>query len=59
MTIFMVMHVKFREDFTRCRYCPLITLISMNLSIQSFNLVADGWNMRCGDDQSFSLFHNK
>ena len=62
MTIVVVMHVKFHEDFIRCRYCPLITLIqhvSMNLFIQSFNLVANGWNMRCGDDQNFSLFHNK
>ena len=38
-------HVKFGEDVSSCRgVVPLIALISMNLYIQSHNLVTNGWN---------------
>ena len=41
-----MMHMKFHEDvigFRGSSYCPLITLISMNVSVQSHNLVTNGW----------------
>ena len=43
----VMMHVKFHEQVISCRgVIAVITLISTNLSIQSHNLVTNGWNFK-------------